>query len=176
MSFLYHFWFQILSLNRCILEDSISENTINLVSNDAQAIERSIYYSFIFTLVPLDILCALALMWYLVAWQAMIGASIFLLVSVYNSVAASKAGKIRNKAAAQTDKRLTVIKEIVTGIRVVKMYAWEWNFRDLIAQIRRFEPSFHYGYLILFSKKSPIRCCHSGIIHSFKSSANRRCK
>ena len=91
-------------------------------------------------------------MWYLVAWQAMIGASIFLLVSVYNSVAASKAGKIRNKAAAQTDKRLTVVKEIVTGIRVVKMYAWEWNFRDLIAQIRRFEPSFHYGYLILFPK------------------------
>ena len=82
----------------------------------------------------------------------MIGASIFLLVSVYNSVAASKAGKIRNKAAAQTDKRLTVIKEIVTGIRVVKMYAWEWNFRDLIAQIRRFEPSFHYGYLIRFSQ------------------------
>ena len=106
----------------------------------------------------------------------MIGASIFLLVSVYNSIAASKAGKIRNKAAAQTDKRLTVIKEIVTGIRVVKMYAWEWNFRDLIAQIRRFEPSFYNGYLILFSPKSPIRCCHSGIIRSFKSSVNRRYK
>ena len=123
-----------------------------------------------FTLVPLDILCALALMWYLVAWQAMIGASIFLLVSMYNSIAASKAGKIRNKAAAQTDKRLTVIKEIVTGIRVVKMYAWEWNFRDLIAQIRRFEPSFQYGYLILISQTSTIRCCYSGIVHSFKSS------
>ena len=106
----------------------------------------------------------------------MIGASIFLLVSVYNSIAASKAGKIRNKAAAQTDKRLTVIKEIVTGIRVVKMYAWEWNFRDLIAQIRRFEISFHYGYLILFSQKPPIRCWHWGITHSFKSSANRRYK
>lgn len=129
-----------------------------------------------FTLVPLDILCALALMWYLVAWQAMIGASIFLLVSVYNSIAASKAGKIRNKAAAQTDKRLTVIKEIVTGIRVVKMYAWERNFRDLIAQIRRFEPSFQYGYLILISQTSTIRCCYSGIIHSFKSSANERNK
>ena len=115
---------------------------------------------FIFTLVPLDILCALALMWYLVAWQAIIGVSFFLLVSVYNSIVASKAGKIRNKAAAQTDKRLTVIKEIVTGIRVVKMYAWEWNFRDLIAKIRRFEQSFYSGYLILFSKRSPIRCCH----------------
>ena len=100
----------------------------------------------------------------------MIGASIFLLVSMYNSIAASKAGKIRNKAAAQTDKRLTVIKEIVTGIRVVKMYAWEWNFRDLIAQIRRFEPSFQYGYLILISQTSTIRCCYSGIVHSFKSS------
>ena len=86
-----------------------------------------------FTVAPLDILCALALMWYLVAWQAMIGASIFLLVSVYNSIAASKAGKIRNKAAAQTDKRLTVIKEIVTGGRCSSKWRSFWHIEYISA-------------------------------------------
>ena len=87
--------------------------------------------------VPLDIVASMILVWYLVAWQALIGASFFLLVVVYGSFAAHKAGKIRQQSAAVTDKRLEIMKEIITGIRVVKMYAWEWNLRDLVAQIRR---------------------------------------
>lgn len=66
------------------------------------------------------------------------GVGFLVLVSVYGSLAASKSGRIRKKVAAQTDKRLEIMKEIVSGIRVVKMYAWERNFRDLVAEIRRF--------------------------------------
>ena len=77
------------------------------------------------------------LVWYLVAWQALIGASFFLLVFAYGSFAAHKAGKVRHQSAAVTDQRLEIMKEIITGIRVVKMYAWEGNFTDLVAQIRR---------------------------------------
>jgi len=79
----------------------------------------------------------MVLVWYLVAWQALIGACVFLVVIVYGSVAAQKAGQIRKSAAAQTDRRLEIMREIVRGIRVVKTYAWEWNFRELVAQIRR---------------------------------------
>lgn len=90
-----------------------------------------------FSFALLDIVASMAIVWYLVAWQALVGASFFLLVIAYGSFAAQKAGKIRQRSAAVTDKRLQIIKEIVAGIRVVKMYAWEWNFRDLVAQIRR---------------------------------------
>ena len=130
--------FQILSLKRYTLEDAIPENTINLVSNDAQAIEEISIPLFEFPFVPLDMVASMVLLWYLVAWQALIGASFFLLVVAYGSFAAHKAGKVRHQSAAVTDKRLKIMKEIITGIRVVKMYAWEWNFTDLVAQIRRF--------------------------------------
>ena len=79
----------------------------------------------------------MALVWYLVAWQALIGAFFFLLLVAYGSFAAHKAGKVRHQSAAITDKRLEIMKEIIAGIRVVKMYAWEWNFRDLVARLRR---------------------------------------
>ena len=95
------------------------------------------YAIFLLPLVPLDIVASLVLLWYLVAWQALIGASFFLLVFAYGSFAAHKAGKVRHQSAAMTDKRLEIMKEIITGIRVVKMYAWEGNFTDLVAQIRR---------------------------------------
>lgn len=130
--------FQILELKRCTLENEISENVITLASNDAQAIGDLGYHAQGALFVALDIVVALLLLLYLVSWQALIGVVFLVFVSVYNSLAAKKSGKIRKKVAAQTDKRLEMMKEIVSGIRVVKMYAWEWNFRDLVAQIRRF--------------------------------------
>ena len=136
--------FQILSLKRYTLEDAVPENTINLVSNDAQAIEEMRIPVFEVPFVPLDIVVSMVLLWYLVAWQALIGASCFLLVVVYGSFAAHKAGKVRHQSAAVTDKRLEIMKEIISGIRVVKMYAWEWNFTDLVAQIRRFVYQFGF--------------------------------
>ena len=134
---MYFTVFQILTLNRSTLEDTISENTINLVSNDAQAIEKMGYAIFCFPLVPLDIVASMVLIWDLVSWQALIGASFFILVVAYGSFAAHKAGKVRQQSAAVTDKRLEIMKEVIKGIRIVKMYAWEWNFTDLVARIRR---------------------------------------
>ena len=128
---------QILHLKRNTLEESILENTINLVSNDAKVIEHLGYPVYKLSFAVLDIVVSMALVWYLVAWQALVGASFFLLVVAYGSFAAHKAGKVRHQSTAVTDKRLQMMKEIITGIRAVKMYAWEWNFRDLVAQIRR---------------------------------------
>ncbi|KAL9978590.1 hypothetical protein ACROYT_G016124 [Oculina patagonica] len=132
---------KILKLKRYTLEESISENTINLVSNDAKSIEHLGYPVYMFSFALLDIVASMALVWYLVAWQALVGASFFLVVVAYGSFAAHKAGKIRDQSASVTDKRLQMMKEIIAGIRVVKMYAWEWNFSDLVAEIRRKEIS-----------------------------------
>ena len=43
----------------------------------------------------------------------------------------------RSKAAVYTDKRVKVMNEVITGIRVIKMYAWEYAFRDLVSSIRK---------------------------------------
>ena len=136
MRHIFLFFRQILNLERNTLEESISENTINLVSNDAKAIEHLGYPIYMISFALLDIVASMALVWYLVAWQALIGASFFLVVVAYGSFAAHKAGKVRQQSAEVTDERLQMMKEIIAGIRVVKMYAWEWNFSDVVANIR----------------------------------------
>ena len=100
----------------------------------------------------LDVILALILLWYLVAWQALIGVFFFVLVIVYDTLAAHKSGTIRAKAATQTDRRLEIIKEILSGIRLVKMYAWEGNFRKLVAQLRRLVVSVS----LLFNKNGTL--------------------
>ena len=37
-----------------------------------------------------------------------------------------------------TDRRVKVMNEIISGIRVIKMYGWEYTFSQLIHIIRRY--------------------------------------
>ena len=43
----------------------------------------------------------------------------------------------RLKAAKVTDKRVKVMNEVITGIRVIKMYGWENAFHELVSRIRQ---------------------------------------
>jgi hypothetical protein len=44
----------------------------------------------------------------------------------------------RRKVAVLTDERVRIMNEILTGIRVIKMYCWEHMFGDLIKNVRRY--------------------------------------
>ncbi|KAL9978294.1 hypothetical protein ACROYT_G015793 [Oculina patagonica] len=130
---------KVLSLNRFSLEATLSGNTINLVSNDAQKIERSLNQLGMVLAAPLELTISLVILWYLIGWEALVGAAIFFVLVAFQMLMARKAAKLREKAAAFTDERLVVMNEIISGIRAVKMYAWEWNFRDVVYDLRRKE-------------------------------------
>ena len=42
----------------------------------------------------------------------------------------------RLKSAKLTDKRVRVMNEIISGMRLIKMYAWEWAFHEYVKDIR----------------------------------------
>ena len=43
----------------------------------------------------------------------------------------------RLKSAKVTDKRVRVMNEIISGMRLIKMYAWEWAFYEYVRKIRK---------------------------------------
>jgi len=43
----------------------------------------------------------------------------------------------RSRSAKTTDRRVRVMSEIVTGIRVIKMYAWEYAIKKYVQRIRK---------------------------------------
>ena len=43
----------------------------------------------------------------------------------------------RAKSAKLTDRRVHVMNEVISGIRVIKMYAWEYAFKKLVKKLRR---------------------------------------
>lgn len=50
-----------------------------------------------------------------------------------------KAASYRLKTATRTDRRVRFMNEIIQGIQVIKMYAWEPSFGRMVDQIRRRE-------------------------------------
>ena len=46
-------------------------------------------------------------------------------------------GKLRKQTALVSDQRISVMNELVSGIRDVKTHAWENNYRDAVKDIRR---------------------------------------
>ncbi|XP_068754000.1 ATP-binding cassette sub-family C member 4-like [Montipora capricornis] len=130
---------KVVSLSRCSLEATLSGNTINIVSNDAQKIEKSLNSVGYILSAPLEIVINLLILWYLIGWKALFGASFLVILVAFQILMTRKAARLRMKAATFTDKRLVIMNEIISGIRAVKMHAWEWNFRDSVGHLRRKE-------------------------------------
>jgi len=53
----------------------------------------------------------------------------------------------RHNIAIKTDERGRMMNEIIVGMRVIKMYAWEKPFSMIIDKIRRY--SFHLTLIVL---------------------------
>lgn len=45
---------------------------------------------------------------------------------------------LRGKIARRTDERVKVMSELVNGVQVIKMYAWEKPFEKLVAKLRKY--------------------------------------
>ena len=59
---------------------------------------------------------------------------IMVCVSVYKCISLSL---IRLKSAQITDKRVLIMNEVIIGIRVIKMYAWEYAFKSVVSKLRK---------------------------------------
>ena len=128
---------QILTMKRFALEKVLSGNTINLVSNDAQKLDMLGEHVAMAMSAPIEMMGSCFVLWYLVGWQALVGVGAMLVNCLY-TVCISKVGaKLRHKAAAVTDKRLAVMNEIVSGIRALKICAWEENYCRLARTLRQ---------------------------------------
>lgn len=133
---------KVLRMSQSKLAKITSGHVINLVSNDIQRLDLATQNLFASLRSPFDLVILGILLWILIGWQAVTGLAFALILIPYEAEMTGWVAKLRMQAARVTDKRLAVMNEIVSGIRAVKMYAWEWPYRDVVRMIRRSELSF----------------------------------
>lgn len=80
------------------------------------------------------------LLWRRVRWAAVVGVVGLLLKTIPVQTRLSRYSAIlRLKVARRTDNRIGIMNELISGIQVIKMYAWEIPFQKVVDEARRLE-------------------------------------
>lgn len=121
------------------LKDKTVGELVNLVGNDSQRIFEACTVGPMVLSGPIAMLagCAYAI-YYLGPW-ALVGCAIFVGFYPFNTFISKLTTYLRRKCIFATDNRVRVMNELLTCIKLIKMYAWEKPFAQKIADIRQVE-------------------------------------
>lgn len=128
-----------LCLSQSALGQASPGKLVNLLSNDVKRLDIvTIFLNEMWT-TPLMMLIVSYMLWIEIEWAGLIGIAIVCCVvpiQIYSGILASR---FRAQTALRTDERIRLMDEVVYGVQVIKMYAWELPFSKLIAWARRME-------------------------------------
>lgn len=126
---------QALLLNKDTLLRFSTGQVIDLESNDVQRIEGDTFQ--LFFLGIRSIVTVTFFLVYLIGWQAVMGIILLCMCLPYVAGLSYAGAVLRLRTAAVTDHRITLINQVVSGIRAIKRNVWEDEYRGKIKNVRR---------------------------------------
>ncbi|KAJ6656004.1 hypothetical protein lerEdw1_004589 [Lerista edwardsae] len=112
---------------------------VNLMSVDAQRfMDLATYINMIWS-APLQVMLALYLLWQNLGPSVLAGVAVMLLLVPVNAVIAMKTKTYQVAHMKSKDNRIKLMNEILNGIKVLKLYAWELAFKEKVLGIRQEE-------------------------------------
>lgn len=85
---------------------------------------------------PLQIILGLVLLWQQLGAATITGMVIMILLVPFNAFITTKMRFVQMMIMKEKDKRVKLMNEILNGIKVLKLYAWETSFRDIVQAFR----------------------------------------
>ena len=80
---------------------------------------------------------AIFLIYSLIGWQAVTGVFFLCILMPYYAVLSYVNAKLRLRTATVSDQRISLMNQVVSGIRAVKTHAWEDEYGRKIKHVRR---------------------------------------
>ncbi|CAG2114014.1 unnamed protein product [Medioppia subpectinata] len=128
-----------LKLSRASMGKTTVGQIVNLMSNDVNRFDEfSIFVSYFF-IAPIQTAITVYIMYIHLSYWCFVGVVLLLLFIPFQSFMGKQFSKVRLMTAQLTDNRLRLMSEIISGMRVIKMYSWEQSFADLVAEARKSE-------------------------------------
>lgn len=123
---------------------------INLLSNDVNRFDLGFIHTHYLWILPIQTTLITYLIYNQIGWAALVGVAALLVQTMPVQTTLSRVlSRIRLRVALKTDERVGIMHEIVQGIQVIKMYAWEPFFRSTVLNARQHElQQVHYASYI----------------------------
>jgi ABC-type multidrug transport system fused ATPase/permease subunit len=114
---------------------------------------------------PLQIAIALYLLWAQLGVATLAGLGLMIFLIPINGYITGKIRFITSRLMTHKDQRIKLINEMLNGIKVLKLYAWEKLFNDQVLQKRNHEveqltiSAYFQGAMAFFVNCAPFLVC-----------------
>ena len=124
-------------------------STTNLMAIDAEKLFLTTQFIHFLWHGPLAFLMSLVVLFIELGPSALAGFALLAALIFMQKRISKRIGANRRRMAKATDKRISVMSEVLQGIRAIKLLAWEVPMRDKVAALREVEMQCVWDYLIL---------------------------
>ncbi|XDV18157.1 hypothetical protein PO909_023910 [Leuciscus waleckii] len=128
---------KIISL-RNLTSISVGE-TINVLTSDGYRMFEAVLFGTFLLCVPLLLIICIIYACFILGYTALIGILVYLVFLPIQFSIARLISVFRRRAISVTDRRVRTMNEVLTCIKLIKMYAWEESFEKAITDIRKNE-------------------------------------
>ena len=113
---------------------------INLMAIDSFKVsEVGAYLHFLWASVPVQVTIAIVLLYRILGFSSFAGIVLMALMLPVNMLIAKRFQTVQNQILTGTDARIHATNEILQNIRIIKYFAWEQRFEDIVNEKRRAE-------------------------------------
>ncbi|XP_044750890.1 probable multidrug resistance-associated protein lethal(2)03659 isoform X2 [Coccinella septempunctata] len=159
---------KILRVNRYSMNDTSTGQIVTLLSNDVRIFDYVMLEVCLLVIAPSELIADSILLYFLLGKTALVGIAFVILFIPLQMFNGKLSATYRLKIAKKTDKRILLMNEIISGIRVIKMYTWEKPFSKLVEFARRMEikqirgsayvNAFMHSYSMYMSRTAQFMC------------------
>lgn len=137
----YMIYKKALRLSQSAMSETTVGQMVNLLSNDVNRFDQVAQMLPYIVLAPLQatIVIAILLAFYLGVYPTLASLAAILLYVLVQTSMGRGFSRFRAKTAKRTDERVRLMNEIILAMRIIKMYAWERPFKQLVQMARKRE-------------------------------------
>jgi ABC-type multidrug transport system fused ATPase/permease subunit len=121
---------------------------VNHISTDVSRIDYCAAFFHISWTAPIQIIFCLVVLFINLGPSAFAGFAFFLIATVLQAVTMKSLARIRDRAMTWTDKRVKLLQELLSGIKVIKLFGWEKPYLRRVYEFRMREMSYVAYHLI----------------------------
>ncbi|XP_065203949.1 multidrug resistance-associated protein 1-like [Planococcus citri] len=116
-----------------------SGEILNLISVDASRFVDLLSYSYLLISTPFQIVLSIYFLWQILGPSVLSGFVIMVISIFVNSFIASQTKALQFEQMQKKDDRIKLMNQILSGMKVLKLYAWEPSFEKQVLSIRNNE-------------------------------------
>ncbi|KAM7066573.1 ATP-binding cassette sub-family C member 4 isoform 2-T2 [Acridotheres tristis] len=128
-----------LRLSNVAMAKTTTGQIVNLLSNDVNKFDQVTIFLHFLWAGPLQAIAVTVLLWMEIGPSCLAGMAVLIILLPVQTCIGRLFSSLRSKTAALTDVRIRTMNEVISGMKIIKMYAWEKSFAELVNGLRRKE-------------------------------------